>query len=53
MEQAKQAIRTKLDVHGLKQAVDQSDESKGVTDFSDRVLNVLGKRASFNPMKDA
>jgi hypothetical protein len=37
MEQDKEAIRTKLRVHGLKQAVDQSDEFSCKLDFSDKV----------------
>jgi hypothetical protein len=52
MERDKQAIRTELSVHGLKQDVDQSDELSTKLDFSDKVLNVLGKRAAFNPKKD-
>ena len=53
MEQDKQAIRTELAVHGLKQDVDQSKDLQQGLDFSDKVQNVLGKRAAFNPKKNA
>lgn len=42
-------METEKDVHELKQNVDQSDEISDRLDFSDKVINILGKRAAFMP----
>ena len=45
-------MKTEKEVHELQQEVDQSDETSHRLDFSDKVINILGKRAAFRPKKE-
>ena len=47
-----QSMKTEKKVHQLQQDVDQSDETSHRLDFSDKVINILGKRAAFRPKKE-
>ena len=45
-------VKTEKEVHELRQKVDQTDERCNQLDFSDKVINILGKRAAYMPKQE-